>query len=42
MNKGKKLILRNALAKVVQGHIRMIVDIWGKIEETSEVRRYIL
>ncbi len=39
MRKGGKIILRNALARVVKGHIRMIVDVWGKIEETSEVKR---
>ncbi len=31
------LTLRNALARVVKGHIRLVVDIWGKVELSSQV-----
>mmetsp|Transcript_70862 Transcript_70862/g.153900 ORF Transcript_70862/g.153900 Transcript_70862/m.153900 type:complete len:270 (-) Transcript_70862:118-927(-) len=33
---GKSLVLRNCGVKMVKGHIRLVVDKWGKIEESSE------
>ena len=32
MKKGSSIILRNARSSVVKGHIKMVVDIWGKLE----------
>lgn len=35
---GERLILRNAHAKIIKDHIRLEVDIWGKVEKCAEVR----
>ena len=36
MKEGQNLILRNAEARVVASHIRVEVDIWGKIEKSDK------
>lgn len=35
---GEMLTLRNVNAKIVKERIRLEVDIWGKVEKSSEVR----
>jgi len=34
--KGSTIVIRNAAAKMIRGHIRLIVDKWGKIEASEE------
>jgi len=36
LSMGKNVIVQNAAVKMVQGHIRLAVDKWGKIETTAE------
>jgi len=36
LTKGKTYVLRNAGCKMVAGHIRLIVDKWGKIEPSED------
>merc|ERR1712216_65643 len=36
LKKGKCYELRNAHVKMVKGHIMLVIDKWGKIEESSE------
>ena len=34
---GEMVTLRNVHSKIVKDHIRLEVDIWGKVEKSSEV-----
>ena len=36
LKKGACITLRNARSSVVKGHIKMVVDIWGKMEATEK------
>ena len=41
MKKGNCIILRNARSSVVKGHIKMVVDIWGKLELSDKAHTII-
>merc|ERR1719336_181758 len=36
VKKGEIIALRNAATKMVQGHVRLAVDKWGKVEKCDE------